>query len=192
MRERLLGVIERLLAEGVLFNEISMEMLVSEANIARSTFYVYFEDKGDLMRAWFKTINAEITEAAKDWWAIGPDSTWEDLRAAQARIIEVYRPHIPLMEACNDSAATDPAVRDALEEEMSANAAGLRKHIRAGQKAGFVDPGLEPAETADWLARMSERGLHKLFKNASEEKVKRLISAYTDILWNTLYAPTKR
>ena len=40
---------ERLLAEGSVFSEMSVEQLITEADIARSTFYVYFEDKGALM-----------------------------------------------------------------------------------------------------------------------------------------------
>lgn len=189
IRAKLLEVIEQLLADGASFTEISIERLVSEANISRSTFYVYFEDKGDLLRGWFRDINSIITDAAQDWWSIDKDATWERLRAAQGRIFEAYRPHVPLMEATNDTAAYDPVVREALEAEMQRNVAGLRKHIRIGQQEGFIDPGLQPHETAEWLARMAERGLHKLVRGASDEEFERLIDAYTDIIWNTLYAP---
>ena len=49
VRRRLLAVVEQLLTEGESYAEISVERLVSEANLSRSTFYVYFEDKGDLL-----------------------------------------------------------------------------------------------------------------------------------------------
>src|SRR4051794_34010288 len=50
IRRRLLAVLENLLDKGENFTEVSVERLVSEAGISRSTFYVYFEDKGDLLR----------------------------------------------------------------------------------------------------------------------------------------------
>ena len=72
LRGRLLDVVERLLGEGETFTEISVERMVAEAGIARSTFYVYFEDKGDLLEAWFGDITAELRTAAADWWRLGP------------------------------------------------------------------------------------------------------------------------
>jgi len=192
MRELLLGVIERLLSEGLAFNDISIDVLVSEADIARSTFYVYFEDKGDLMRAWMSDAQAQAAKAAEGWWALDGDSTRDDLRAVQLRLLGAYRPHVTLLDACHDGAATDPELRAALEERLSADAAALRKHIRAGQKAGFVDPELSAPDVADVIARMFERGVQRLLKDVSDDKFQKLVGAYTDIIWNTLYAPTRR
>src|SRR5215213_1715600 len=75
IRRRLLAVVENLLDKGENFTEVSVERLVSEAGISRSTFYVYFEDKGDLLLGWFNDITAELANAAGAWWSSGPDST---------------------------------------------------------------------------------------------------------------------
>ena len=72
---------------------------------------------------------------------------------------------------------------------MNRNVGGLRHHIREGQKAGFVDPKLLPQETAEWLAWMAERGIHQLIRTAKGKQLERLVDAYADIVWNTLYAP---
>ena len=66
IRHRLLEVVEDLLDKGESYTELSVERLVSEAGISRSTFYVYFEDKGDLLRGWFEDIEAELAEAEAD------------------------------------------------------------------------------------------------------------------------------
>src|SRR5665213_1836214 len=116
--------------------------MVSEAGLSRSTFYVYFEDKGDLLRAWFAGVTTEVENAARDWWALGADASREDLRAALRGVVTIYRPHATLMAAMYDAAAYDPAVRELVDGMMGGNVAGLRKHIRAGQKAGFIDPEL--------------------------------------------------
>ena len=190
VRDRLLAVVEELLGQGESYTELSVERLVSDAGISRSTFYVYF--KGDLLRAWFTEIEAELEKAARDWWALDSSSRREDLRAALGKVVKAYRPHTTLMAAMYDAAAYDPGVRELVETMMSGNIAGLRKHIRAGQKEGFVDPDLPPQQTAQWLTWMAERGLHQLVRIAGDAELERLIDAYTAIVWNTLYAPARR
>ena len=191
-RERLLDVIERLLGEGESFTEISVERLVSEAGMSRSTFYVYFEDKGDLLSAWFSEIIEELVEAAAGWWSLDKSASRDDLRAVLDQVVRTYRPHTALMAATYDAAAYDASVRELVESMMNNNVATLRKHIRKGQKEGFIDPELPGPQTAQWLTWMAERGLHQLVRQASESELNGLVNAYTSIVWNTLYAPTRR
>jgi AcrR family transcriptional regulator len=189
-RGRLLEVVETLLDEGESFTEISVERLVQAAGISRSTFYVYFEDKGDLLRAWFGEIIAELVEATAGWWELDESSTRDDLREVLDRVVRTYRPHTTLMAATYDAAAYDASVRELVESMMATNVATLRKHIKVGQKAGFVDPSLPAEQTAQWLTWMAERGLHQLVRRASDAELDGLVDAYTAIIWNTLYAPT--
>ena len=107
LRGRLLGVVERLLGEGDTFTEISVERMVAEAGIARSTFYVYFEDKGDLLEAWFGEITAELRTRPPAWWQPRAATGVPRLRAALATIVPTYRPHTTLMAAMYDTAAYD-------------------------------------------------------------------------------------
>jgi TetR/AcrR family transcriptional regulator, ethionamide resistance regulator len=188
LRRRLLDVVEALLEKGESFAELSVERLVTEADISRSTFYVYFQDKGDLLRAWFAEINTELAAAAAGWWQLGSGLTREDLHAVLDRIVRAYQPHITVMAALYDTAAYDPLVRELVNEMMASNIAGLRKHIRTGQREGFVDATLLSEQTAAWLTWMAERGLHQLVRGASPAELDRLIEAYTDIVWNVLYA----
>lgn len=188
IRARLLDAVERLLADGENFTELSVERLVSLAGVSRSTFYVYFEDKGELIRAWLADIIAELDVAAQGWWSLGADAGWDDLRAALGRVVAVYRPHTTLMAAAFDAAAYDAGVREQVDQMMQRNTAGLRKHIRSGQAAGFVDDSLLAAQTAAWLTWMAERGLHQLVRDADETELEHLVDAYTTIVWNTLYA----
>jgi TetR/AcrR family transcriptional regulator, ethionamide resistance regulator len=189
VRGRLLAVVERLLADGEGYTEISVERLATEAGIARSTFYVYFADKGDLLRAWFAEITDELRDAAMGWWQLPPPPGYDDVRSALAEIVAAYRPHTPLMAAVYDTAAYDPAVRELVTAMMNENMAGLRTHIRRGQREGFIDPALAPPEAAAWLTWMAERGLHQLVRGASDAEVQRLVDAYARIVWNTLYRP---
>ena len=192
IRAKLLAAVEQMLADGESFTELSVERLVAQAGVARSTFYVYFEDKGELLRAWLEDITDSLDDSAKDWWNLDARADRDDLRKALSSIVLTYRPHTNLMAAAFDAAAYDPAVREAAMGLMTHNAAGLRKHIKAGQRDGFVDPNLPAAEVAQWLTWMAERGLHQLVRGADDGTVETLIDAYTAIVWNTLYAPTRR
>ena len=189
VRDRLLAAVERLLETGESYTELSVERLTSEAGISRSTFYVYFADKGDLLRSWFEHLNEELQDPAARWWQLDGDSTKDDLRAAISQILNTYRPHTKLMATVYDAASYDPDIRQEVETTMSRNVAALRKHIKEGQREGWIAPDLRPAETAEWLMWMAERGQHRLIARADgDDEVERLIDAYTDIVWHTLYA----
>jgi AcrR family transcriptional regulator len=187
-RAELLGILERLLREGEAYHEISVDRLAGEAGLSRTTFYVYFEDKGDLLRGWFADATADLMAAAAGWWSLGPLVTREELRAALAHIVDRYRPHVPLMSAMHDAAGADPAARAAVAAAMQGYVTALRAHLEAGQREGFVDAGLPPAETAFWLQGMAERGFHEAAAGTDAAAVDRLVDAYARIVWNALYA----
>jgi AcrR family transcriptional regulator len=188
MRDRLLAVVERLLDEGETYTELSVERLVSDAQISRSTFYVYFEDKGDLLRAWFAQIIEEIEAAAAGWWALDGDAGRDEVHAALDAIVRAYRPHVTLMAAVFDAASYDATVREEVGAMMTRNVAGLRAHIRRGQRGGWISPELAPGETAAWLTWMAERGQHQMVRGADDAELAKLIDAYADVVWHTLYA----
>lgn len=191
IRNRILVVVEERLAAGESFTELSVERIVSLAGVSRSTFYVYFEDKGQLLRAWLTDITEDLDDAAMRWWNLSPEASYDDLEAALRGVVDAYHPHLRLMSAAFDAAAYDPSVREAVLALMAHNTAGLRKHIRDGQHRGFVDATLAAAEVAEWLTWMAERGLHQLIRDAEDSAIDRHVAAYTSIVWNTLYAPAR-
>ena len=68
---RLLPAVERLL-ERETYAEISVEQIAEEASISRSTFYNYYEDKGDLLRALTGDVMGAIIDATREWWMLPP------------------------------------------------------------------------------------------------------------------------
>ena len=192
LRDQLLDVVERLIADGESFTEISVERIVAEAGVSRTTFYVYFADKGDMLSAWFADIGAEVAAATSGWWEMGPQSTRDDLREAVEKAVEAYSQHGALMAASFHAAAYDATVHELTSAFMASNVASLCRHIEAGQKAGFVDPTLPAEDVAVWLLWMAERGFHVIMPNLDDEGLQHQIDAYTAIVWNTLYAPTHR
>ena len=78
---RLFAAAERLLDEGTSFASISVEQLITGAEIARSTFYVYFEDKGALVLELADRVTRQVGEAASAWFKLQPGATRDDLRS---------------------------------------------------------------------------------------------------------------
>src|SRR5881397_2160695 len=113
---RLLVAVEELLGDGESFTEVSVERLVTEAGISRSTFYVYFEDKGDLLQALTADVMTEVIDAARAWWELPPGADRGDVEAAMRGIVATYRCHKTLMAAVVEASSYDARVRERFGE----------------------------------------------------------------------------
>lgn len=184
---RLVPVVEALLDEESSYLDVKVDRILEEVGMARSTFYSYFDDKADLIVALADTAMSDIIEAAQGIYELSPDATREDLAGAVRHTIATYLPHTRLMTALLEVATYDARVRDHFEAGFAAARRAAAAHIRAGQKAGFVRPQLQPEETAGWLTWMAERGMTQLAGRAGRARLRRLEESLTDILWFTLY-----
>lgn len=189
----LLDVVESLLDAGETYTELSVERLITGAEISRSTFYVYFEDKGALLLALAEDVVTQLTDTAQAWWTLPADATQEDVEETLGAIIEVYRKHSSIWGALVDASSYDPKVRESFTQVVDLAAKDLARHIREGQRRGSVRAGLDPRRTAQWLTWMTERGHHQLVAGATPAEVKKLCKAQAAIVWYTLYegAPTR-
>lgn len=188
MRERTLAAIERLLEEGTTFTELSVEQIVNEVGISRSTFYVYFEDKGHLLRALTEDMLELMLSMSRQWWERLPEADFEGLSAGISELVSTYRAHSTLMAAIVDTSTYDPGVRAELEKLIVGGQLELAEQIRVGQREGVVRPELDPERTAGWLAWMVEHGLHEMVREADDAEAGKLAAALARVLWNALYA----
>jgi AcrR family transcriptional regulator len=191
IRDRLRTAAEELMSAEESYTELSVERIVREAGISRATFYVYFEDKGDLLRALAEDFIERILVAAAAWWQLPADATKGDLRAAMRAIFDAYLPHKVVMAAVVEVASYDAGLRQLFGDLLDRTIVAVGNHIATGQSEGYVEPDLDPQRTAAWLTWMAERGLYQLVAPANAAAVERLLDAITDITWNTLYAATR-
>lgn len=187
IRRALLESIESLVEEGFPLAEVTVERMAARAGISRAKFYVYFQDKSDVLRAWFEKVTEELRKTTARWWAIGPDSTREDLRAALGAMVGAYRPHATLMAAVIDTGLYDEEIRAEHAAFLQDHMDDLADHIRAGQRAGYIATDLPSDETAWWLALMAERMQREIPRDASDDELARHLDAYVEIVWRTLY-----
>lgn len=183
----MLRVVEELMEDGASFADITVEQLITEAGISRSTFYVYFEDKGVLLLALAEDVVGRLIDAARVWWELPPDGTRADVESALRGIADVYAQHASIWSALVDTSAYDPNVRASFRGVVALAIEGVSRHIREGQKAGTVRAGLDPKRTAAWLTWMTERGHYEMVSEASKPELAKLVKAQADVVWFTLY-----
>lgn len=103
LESRLLDATERLMSEGASFTELSVDRLAGEAGISRASFYIYFEDKGHLLRRLAAAVFDDLAAAGERWWSVADQRDPDDLRAAIAGIVASYRRHQPVLVALSRS-----------------------------------------------------------------------------------------
>jgi AcrR family transcriptional regulator len=185
--QRLLGVVEGFMEGGESYTELSVERLVKEAGLSRSTFYVYFEDKGDLLRALTKDLFADLLGAAQTWWDMPASASKDEVRESLRNLMDTYVRHQLLMGAVVETSAYDEGVREVFNTMMEVSAKSVAEHLDAGQKQGFVHAELDADRVAAWTTWMTERGFYELVRPAGAKQRENLLTALTDIVWNTFY-----
>jgi TetR/AcrR family transcriptional regulator, ethionamide resistance regulator len=183
---RLLPAVERLL-EHETYPELTVDQMASEADISRSTFYNYFQDKGDLLRVLAGDVMGAIVDASRVWWMLSPDASREELRTAVRHLFETYSPHAVLMLAVAESISHDSRVRDEFMAYMERGREGIAAYIQTGQRAGVLRSDLDAAAAAAWLTWMLERGLSQLSRTSRDDEPERVVTAVADIIWKALH-----
>ncbi|CAN5571512.1 TetR/AcrR family transcriptional regulator [soil metagenome] len=183
----LLVATDRLMGEGASFTELSVDRLATEAGISRASFYIYFEDKGHLLRRLAVGVFDDLADPAQRWWNVAARRNPTDVRAAMTGIIAGYRRHQPLLVALNEMAAYDPQVSATYREILTGIAARLTVVISDGHAYGSIRPELDAAATASSLTWMVERSCHQTLPFTGPENDATLAATFTHIVVATLY-----
>ncbi|WP_250004592.1 TetR/AcrR family transcriptional regulator [Actinoplanes sp. M2I2] len=141
---QILAAAEQLLAGGERFTELGIQRLAAEAGVARSTFYLHFRDKTELLLRLTATLTAPALDLIS---AAPPESGRESMEQAMGAVIRYYRERRHLLAAVLEVAAYDPAARAAWEAELQLFTERAAAWLRVEQQAGRTAPELEP-ETA--------------------------------------------
>lgn len=186
IEDRMREAITTLVSGGERFTELSVERLVAEAGMARSTFYVYFEDKGALLRAIGQSTLHTFYEGARAWFDNRGEVTYEDVKTAMRGILEAFHENEVVMAAVAETAVYDPEVGEMYRDSVNDFIASVRKLIVRGQKDGSVRD-VSPQDTAAALSWMIERTTQQLGPGASPKQIDAIASGLADVVWGTLY-----
>jgi AcrR family transcriptional regulator len=181
------SVVEELVENGVKYADLSVEAIITAGGISRSTFYVYFDDKGDLLVAMAQDVIGDLLADGASWWELPVDATREDLHKALRGPIDTYRKHRTILGAIAETAAYDPGAREQQQNLIDQVVTALTTYIGEAQRAGVADVHLDAARTAQWLIWMIERGLYQLVGTADDGEVERQLDSLAEIVWRVVY-----
>jgi TetR/AcrR family transcriptional regulator, ethionamide resistance regulator len=187
IERQLLDATERLMSDGASFTELSVDRLATEAGISRASFYIYFEDKGHLLRRLAGQVFDDLADAAERWWSVAERRDPSDVLAAMSGIVASYRQHQQVLVALNEMAAYDPQVGATYQEILTAISRRLATVIQAGQADGAVRRELSAATAASTLTWMVERACQQTLPGTPPSYDAELSATLTQIVWGALY-----
>lgn len=185
---RIFEALERLLRGGERFTTLGVQRIADEAGVARSTFYVHFADKTELLLRFEETTTRTIFDAA-DAWAGQRGLTLESLRDTVATMLETYREHAHAYAALAEVAAYDPEVAAFWAQRVEEFAGSLRRRLRE-TKFGDRDPGeltpLESDTATRWIAWGVERVIGQQAQRADRSGDARFVDELAAALWTVI------
>lgn len=194
-RDAILEAIKTLLLEGRTFGEISVAEITQTAGTSRSTFYLHFEDKVDVIKDLIEDLIGElieVTDVANDDLAHASKDT---LRMALVGLAQVYRKHVAFFSAISEVAGSNPQINERYREMIEQAAFVRRKRVIEEQKSGNISRDL-PDYVSLALTWMVERTISQNITRKTDKTITRdkeamkVIDALTHITWAILYGDT--
>ncbi len=183
------ATVERLLAEGETFTGLGVQRIAEEAGIARSTFYVHFEDKNALLMRLAESATSGVFTEAERWVREEDPEGLTSLERQTRTMLAQHRRHAPALKALAEVAAYDREVAEFWRAKVDHFAGVLRERLERGQARGEVPAELDPEVTSQFVAWGTERivAVHIAVDDGSGDD--RLADGIARALWTTLHPP---
>jgi AcrR family transcriptional regulator len=131
------------------FTELGVQRIAAEAGIARSTFYLHFRDKTELLVRLAGSLKEGLFDLGEGWRPSGSRGGPDGLAALYERMIRYYRDHGAVLAAITETAGYDPEVREFWTEEIGRFAERAVARLTEEQEAGRLAPDVDPV-LAGW------------------------------------------
>lgn len=187
VEQALIRATETLLDSGCSYTELSVEQLAQQAGIARSTFYLHFADKSDLVRRLVTRVTEEFVAACGRWWGVADTASWDDLVAGLDAVLQVYNRHRAVVTALQETAAYDATIGAVFEEMLDSVLRQSRQAHDRIKASGKLREGVT-RDVATALTLMVERSCFQLGRGAAPARRRQIAEAMALIVWNAMYA----
>jgi TetR/AcrR family transcriptional regulator, ethionamide resistance regulator len=184
-QQDLLDATVRLLQRGMSLSALSIDKIVAEAGVARSTFYLHFKDKRQLIEnlaeeqmAWIERIGQG---AFRD-----PELTLSTVQEAVDEIVARWVANHAVLSAIIELAEYDAATRQTWVGIIS-HVAGVASGVF---RAHWDKTGAAPAypdRVAEALTWMIERTCHQLADDVAARD--EISNSLAEIIWRTVHSP---
>ena len=187
-RARILESVGTILESGVRYADVPVERILTTANVSRSTFYQWFDDKGDLIENAAEPFFTAFWEVSDQWWMrtepMGPD----DLADTITRMFQLGREHGPVWRAFLETVDLDARLRTEFGGFLELYTAKMAERLRQDQADGLAPADLDPDQTARFIT-VTTRGSLLDLTNAPEKCDAEFAASLARAYWLTMYGP---
>jgi len=130
--------------------------VVEIAKTSHGTFYLYFSNKEDLLRALVTEAAGEaqnLYDALNTLPADGGKPQWDDVHRWVTAFSELWQRYAPLFRAWTDLTGIDPELVEIMRETFTALSGALAKQIWPDSSGHFMDPDVAGMATLAMLDR---------------------------------------
>ncbi len=178
--------LERLRAQGVSFNDMTVTMLAKEVGISRVTFYSHYGDKRRVIAMLAERTAGQIAREVDVWYRFAERLTFDELREVQDRILDIMETHRTTMDLLIETSTYDEEIGKFYVELKGTIGDMLGQVIDKLRAAGRCDPGLD-ASFGIVLANMFERNYYYFAAAPGRPRDQKILDWMTETYWRLLY-----
>jgi AcrR family transcriptional regulator len=146
------------------YHAARVDDIVKVARTSHGTFYLYFSNKEDLLRALVAEAADVVASLDTALDKVGPDAAgWREVREWIERFSEAWRRYAPILRAWTDLVMSDRQ----LSEQAHSAATGVASHLASRIAEAGPLPGIDPVAASEAVVAMVDR-FHYLRQFAGE------------------------
>lgn len=174
------------------YHAARVDDIVRTARTSHGTFYLYFSNKEELLRALAAEAGEVVTTLDAALGPVGPDdSGWYELRAWMERVSAAWQRYAPVLRAWTDLVVTDVE----MEAQAHLAAGGVMATLADRMEKAGPFPGIDPTAAAEAVIAMVDR-FHYLRQFTAEPIDEAALDTLTTIVHRGVFGggtpPTRR
>jgi|SRR5882757_1433312 len=182
-----LVAVARLLNEGSRFTELGVQRIADEAGVARSTFYLCFQDKTDVLLRLIGTLKDELYAMGDHWRPNAPDGGLDGLIALYQAQLAYYRDRAPLLAAIAEVAAYDETLRELSTQSIGRFAERVAGKLADEQAEGRLATEIDPVIAGRVLAWGGEQVISRQVATGDPEDDAKIARELAETQWYGTY-----